>query len=60
MVDPEMAERLLYLFVALNKLGTTILVATHDLHLVPRVPGAQIIRLDKGRIAPATGPAGAG
>ncbi len=52
-VDPEMAERLLYLFVALNKLGTTILVATHDLHLVPRVPNAQIIRLDKGRLSSA-------
>ena len=49
-VDPEMAERLLYLFVALNKLGTTILVATHDLQLVPRVPNAQIIRLDNGRL----------
>ena len=55
-VDPEMAERLLYLFEALNKLGTTILVATHDLHLVPRVPNAQILRLDKGHM---TDPAGA-
>jgi len=55
-VDPEMAERLLYLFVALNKLGTTIFVATHDLHLVPRVPHAQTIRIDNGRvIAPAVG-----
>ncbi|TZG25976.1 cell division ATP-binding protein FtsE [Sphingomonas montanisoli] len=54
-VDPEMAERLLYLFEALNKLGTTILVATHDLHLVPRVPSAQLMRLDKGHIADPTG-----
>ncbi|WP_340316593.1 cell division ATP-binding protein FtsE [Rhizorhabdus argentea] len=54
-VDPEMAERLLYLFEALNKLGTTILVATHDLHLVPRVDDAQIIRLDKGRLSDPTG-----
>ncbi|RVT90895.1 cell division ATP-binding protein FtsE [Sphingomonas crocodyli] len=54
-VDPEMAERLLYLFEALNKLGTTILVATHDLHLVPRVPSAQLMRLDKGYIADPTG-----
>ena len=50
-VDPDMAERLLYLFEALNKLGTTILVATHDLHLIPRVANAQVIRLDKGRLA---------
>ncbi len=54
-VDPEMAERLLYLFEALNKLGTTILVATHDAHLVPRVPHAQIIRLDKGRMFDSNG-----
>ena len=32
-VDPEMAERLLLLFDSLNRLGTTVLVATHDLHL---------------------------
>ena len=54
-VDPDMAERLLYLFEALNKLGTTILVATHDLHLVLRVPSAQLMRLDKGHIADPTG-----
>jgi cell division transport system ATP-binding protein len=54
-VDPEMAERLLYLFDALNKLGTTILVATHDLHLVPRVNNAQVIRLDRGRVSDPTG-----
>jgi len=50
-VDPDMAGRLLYLFEALNKLGTTILVATHDLHLIPRVHHAQTITLDKGRLA---------
>ncbi len=54
-VDPDMAERLLYLFDALNKLGTTILVATHDLHLLSRVQNAQVIRLDKGRVADPTG-----
>jgi len=54
-VDPDMASRLLHLFEALNKLGTTILMATHDLHLVPRIANAQIIRLDKGRVADPTG-----
>jgi len=49
-VDPDMAGRLLYLFEALNKLGTTILVATHDLHLISRVRHAETIRLDKGRL----------
>ena len=54
-VDPEMAGRLLHLFDALNNLGTTVLVATHDLHLIGRVPRAEILRLDKGRMADPTG-----
>jgi len=54
-VDPDMAERLLYLFDALNKLGTTIFVATHDLLLLQRLPGAHVIRLDRGRISDPTG-----
>lgn len=56
-VDPDMAGRLLYLFEALNKLGTTIVVATHDLHLIPHVHNAQLIRLDKGRLAEPIGAA---
>lgn len=54
-VDPEMAQRLLTLFEALNKLGTTVVVATHDLPLISKVPGAQMMRLDKGRLADPTG-----
>ncbi|WP_270374384.1 MULTISPECIES: cell division ATP-binding protein FtsE [Marinicauda] len=33
-VDPAMARRLLRLFVELNKLGTTVLIASHDISLV--------------------------
>ncbi|SNS18276.1 cell division transport system ATP-binding protein [Sphingomonas laterariae] len=54
-VDPEMAGRLIHLFDALNKLGTTIVVATHDIHLIGRVAHAQMMRLDRGRIADPTG-----
>jgi cell division transport system ATP-binding protein len=54
-VDPEMAARLLRLFDALNQLGTTIVVATHDLHLLSRINNAQIMRLDGGRISDPTG-----
>jgi cell division transport system ATP-binding protein len=54
-VDPEMAGRLLYLFDALNKLGTTIVVATHDVHLLSRVPHSQLMRLDRGRVSDPTG-----
>ena len=37
-VDPDMAERLLHLFDSLNRLGTTVVVATHDFHLLNRIP----------------------
>jgi len=51
----EMARRLPYLFASLNKLGTTIIVATHDLHLLTEVTGAEMLRLDRGQIADPTG-----
>ena len=54
-VDADMARRLLTLFEALNRLGTTIVVATHDLPLIAQVEGAQMMRLDKGRLADPTG-----
>lgn len=54
-VDPEMADRLIHLFESMNKLGTTVVVATHDFHLLGRVPGAQMMRLDHGRLLDPTG-----
>ena len=54
-VDPEMAVKLLRLFEALNRLGTTVVVATHDVHLLRKVPESLIMRLDKGRLADPTG-----
>jgi len=54
-VDPEMARRLLQLFAALNKLGTTIVVATHDIHLINEIEDTQMMRLDKGRLSDSTG-----
>ena len=54
-VDAEMAARLLHLFTALNRLGTTIVVATHDVGLIARTPGAQLIRLEKGSLTDPTG-----
>ncbi len=54
-VDPDMADRLLLLFDSLNRLGTTVLVATHDIHLLNRVPDAQMMRLDKGQLQDPTG-----
>ena len=54
-VDPEMAARLLHLFDALNNLGTTVVVATHDVHLIARIARSEMLRLDKGQISDPTG-----
>lgn len=54
-VDPEMGMRLMRLFEALNRLGTTVVVATHDIDLMSRVKNAQMMRLDKGRLSDPTG-----
>jgi cell division transport system ATP-binding protein len=45
-----MAGRLLHLFHELNRLGTTVVVATHALHLMSRVPSAITLRLDRGEM----------
>jgi cell division transport system ATP-binding protein len=50
-----MAARLLHLFDALNTLGTTIIVATHDIHLLSRVASANVMRLDRGQLQDPTG-----
>ncbi len=33
-LDPTLAHRFIYLFEALNQMGTTVLIATHDEHLI--------------------------
>jgi cell division transport system ATP-binding protein len=48
-VDHEMALRILRLFVELNRLGTTVLIATHDLDLV-RQSGMPVLHLADGRL----------
>ena len=48
-VDADMASRLLHLFNALNELGTTVVVATHDIGLIAANPHAQQLRLEGGR-----------
>ena len=49
-VDPDMAKRLMRLFVELNRLGTTVLIATHDLPLA-RGFGAPVLTLEGGRLS---------
>ena len=54
-VDAEMAKRLLHLFSALNGLGTTVVVATHDMGIIAGTPSAEIMRLDGGALVDPTG-----
>ena len=54
-VDSEMASRILHLLTALNRLGTTIIIATHDLSLIAATPGANMLRLDNGAMVDPTG-----
>lgn len=48
-VDDRMALRLMHLFEELNKLGTTIVIATHNETLVKRL-GHPCLRVDGGRL----------
>lgn len=48
-VDKAMAERLLKLFQSLNRLGTTVLIASHDEALARR-SGARVLHLSNGRL----------
>jgi cell division transport system ATP-binding protein len=49
-VDQDMALRIYRLFVELNRLGTTILIATHDQDLVAR-SGRPSLHLEAGRLS---------
>ena len=42
-VDPPMARRLLSLFLELNRLGTAVVIATHDLSLMDQVEARRMI-----------------
>lgn len=48
-VDAVMGERLLKLFQSLNKLGTTVLIASHD-EALAAASGAAVLRLEGGRL----------
>jgi cell division transport system ATP-binding protein len=51
-LDDQQAERLMHLFKELNRLGTTVVVATHNEPLVARHP-APVLRLEQGRLVKA-------
>ena len=49
-LDPEAAAQILDLFIDFNRVGVTVVVATHDRHWIERCP-ADVLRLDHGRLA---------
>ena len=48
-LDAAQADRLMMLLNELNRLGTTVIVATHNESLVARYPNSEL-RLDRGRL----------
>ena len=48
-VDPNLAQRLLRLFVELNKSGTSVVIATHDIALMDQYDARRLV-LHEGRL----------
>lgn len=48
-VDPIMGEKIMKLFIELNKLGAAVIVATHDIGLIEAL-GKPMLRLGAGRV----------
>jgi cell division transport system ATP-binding protein len=48
-VDPTLARRLLRLFIELNKTGTAVVIATHDIALMDQYPARRMV-LHEGRL----------
>lgn len=48
-VDPNLAQRLLRLFIELNKSGTTVVIATHDIGLMDQFDARRLV-LHEGRL----------
>ena len=48
-VDPSLAQRLLRLFIELNKSGTAVIIATHDITLMDQYEARRMV-LHQGRL----------
>ncbi|WP_319774722.1 cell division ATP-binding protein FtsE [Breoghania sp.] len=49
-VDPPLARRLLRLFIELNRLGTSVIIATHDFALMEQIDARRMV-LAEGRLS---------
>jgi cell division transport system ATP-binding protein len=56
-LDPELALEIMQLFKRFNDVGVTVVIATHDVHLIDRFAARRIV-LGEGRVLAESGPAG--
>lgn len=54
-LDPQLSVEIVDLFREFNDLGTTVLIATHDVALIDRVRSPRVLTLATGRMAGKTG-----
>ncbi len=48
-LDPDLAREIMDLFRAFNEVGTTVLIATHDIYLIERLPYRRLV-LERGTL----------
>ncbi len=48
-LDPDLSRHIMNLFARFNQVGTTVIVASHDIHLIEEM-GVRILRLEQGRV----------
>jgi len=48
-LDPELSQEIMQLFVRFNQVGTTVLIASHDLGLIEQI-GSPVISLQDGKV----------
>jgi cell division transport system ATP-binding protein len=53
-LDPDLAVEIMQLFKRFNDVGVTVVIATHDVHLIDRFSARRIV-LDDGRVIAETG-----
>jgi cell division transport system ATP-binding protein len=58
-LDPELAVEIMNLFKRFNEVGVTVVIATHDVHLIEHFAARRIV-LGNGRVTDAGQPAAAG
>lgn len=52
-LDPELAEEVMTLFEQFSQVGVSVLIASHDLNLITKMP-YRLLRLDQGRLQKGT------